>query len=200
MHSSTYQPAEAEDVDLFELLEQWEPTDNTVGSSSRTPFASAAAQACRMGVGSIPSSSRAAEVLPPVPGTPIQMKRPTPSAALQQYPDQAPDEATYPMYAPELYMSGRQVAWSSVPTACPPAAFTSWQQQPIYMPPQPSLHQHSSHQHSSAHIAQGTVLSHLLIMCLGSVRSMHSPPGESYACCLGVRPPGTSTEQAPDIG
>ena len=164
MQAISYQPAEAEDIDLFQLLEQWEPTDNTVGPSTRIPFGSAPAQASYTGaMESVPVLKRAAEVLAPVPGTPILNNRPTPSFAFQQYSDQAPDEATYLMYAPGVCLKGRHITESLLPKACPPAC-TPWQQQPIYMPPQQSL--------SSALIAQGTILAHV-------------QPHESKACaCL----------------
>ena len=152
MQAMPSQPAGAENVDLFELLEQWEPTDSTVGAPPRTPFGSAPALSSFMGAqDSFDPPSQARALSTPVPGIPLPPERAIPpggfSPAFQQPFDQAPGEATYLMYPPGLCLKARHIREKAGAREYPPA-FTTWQQQPVYMPPWQST--------SSANIPAGT--------------------------------------------
>ena len=156
MQTMPLQPAEIEDVDLFELLEQWEPTDSNAGPPPRTPFGSAPALTSYMGAqDSYPLHSEARALSTPVPGIPLPPERANPfssfSPAFQQPFDQAPGEAAYLMYAPALYLKARHLRGNPGSRAYPPA-LSSWHQEPVYMPPRQST--------SSANILEGESLAH----------------------------------------
>ena len=157
MHSLPSKAAGAEDVDLFEFLEQWETTNSTISPLPRTPFGSAPALSSYVGAqDSFPLPSQARALSTPVPGIPHPPDRAIPlasySPAFQQPLDQAPGEAAYLMYAPALYLKARHIRGNLGPREHPPPALASWQQQP---PPRRRA--------SSANIAQGTCYAHGLL-------------------------------------
>lgn len=180
MQESSHQLAEAENIDLFELLEQWEPTDSAIGPPSGTPFGSAPAQtSCMSALASYHPRSQARALSTPVPGIPvppaIALSSANFSPAFQQNSDQAPGEAAYLMYAPGRYLKGRHLGGSPMPRAYPPP-FISWQRQPIDMPPQQSM--------SSALIAQGTLPAHVFpaLLTQAGLSACLTGHGKVYCC------------------
>ena len=137
-----HQIAEAEDVNLFDLLEQWDPTDSVSGPSLRTPFGLAAIDSSDVVTpGLVSPQGRDGASLAPVRSSdlpPLPPDREIPMPPFRQHFDHILGEARHSMPAHGPYLERGHVGGSPVPQA-DSSAIISAQQQAISPQPQEGL-------------------------------------------------------------
>ena len=159
-----YRSAEAEDLDIFELLARWEPTDSVAGPSSRPRLGSVTSEVPPVAAPEpLFFPGRSVALLTPVRGTPLDPDRSPPMPPFQQQRGRSQEGARYPGLAHGPYLRRRFARGSPISQAtC--SAFSLGAQQPICALPQQGV--------SSTYDAEGVSL----------FQETHKPPQNLTAC------------------